>query len=323
MKHWLFSRAQSRPSDWERMADSINLTPLTVKPETDEKQRNYVVPVNKTLVPETKQHYIKNWHHGQTLMQFDKDVTSLAIVKHKSGVTITQSYIPEVLRDEYNSRLIDLDLLERTLDKKGWCALGVLVENDEPVTQNDLLQKSRYIVRDDQYRLLFADTNELCGLDSPVKSLLLFVAFKLGRTNAYVLVANPNIISLHGELGAIDQRRSITATASFPDILTWFAFAPKINCNLVNNAIIVNRGELEISVGEDSVIHYLTLTHPENLDFTVECSWEYNIVDNIIRVKKQFGVGYIKIFTPCVDMTKRYITAEDRKITLEYILLGV
>ena len=85
----------------------------------------------------------------------------------------------------------------------------------------------------------------------------------------------------------------------------------------------MNRGELEIVVGGQSVIDYLDAGSLENLDFTVECSWEYNIVDNIIRVKKQSGVGYIKIFTPCIDMTKRYITAEDRKITLEYILLGV
>lgn len=321
MRHWLFVRAQSRPPDWERMADSMNLTSLTVKSDVDDKF--YTVPVNKTLVAETKHHYVKQWPHGQTLMQYDKDVTSLAVVKHKDGATITQSFIPEVLRDEYNSRIIDLDFLERTLDKKGWCALGLLVEGDEPVTQTALLQDSRYIVRDDQYRLLFADTNELCGLDSPVKSLLLFVAFKLGRTNAYVLTVNPNIISLHGQLGSLDQQRSITASASFPGIMSWFAFTPKLNCSLVNNAIIVNRGELEIDIGGNSLIHYLTMIVPENLDFTVECSWEYNVVDNVIRVKRQPGVGYIKIFTPCVDMTKQYITAEDRKITLEYILLGV
>lgn len=321
MKHWLFLRAQSRPPDWERVADGMNLTPLTVKSDVDD--RYFTVPVNKTLAPETKQHYIKHWHHGQTLMQFDKDVTSLAVVKHKNGAAITQSFIPEVLRDEYNSRLIDLDFIERTLEKKSWCALGVIVEGDESVTQNALLQNSRYIVRDNEYRLFFADTNELCAMDNPVKSLLLFVAFKLGRTNAHVLVVNPNIISLHGELGSIDQQRSITATASFPNIMSWFAFAPKINCKLVNNSIIVNRSELEIAVGDNSVIHYLSSNAPENLDFTVECSWEYSVVDNIIRVKKQAGVGYIKIFTPCIDMTKQYISAEDRKITLEYILLGV
>lgn len=321
MKHWLFSRAQSRPPDWERMADSINLTSLTVKSDVDEKF--YTVPVNKTLIAETKHHYVNPWPHGQTIMQFDKDVTSLAVVKHKDGVTITQSFIVEALRDEYNSRIIDLDFLERTLDKKGWCALGLLIEGDGPVTQTALLQQSRYIVRDAQYRLMFADTNELCGLDSPVKSLLLFVAFKLGRTNAYVLTVNPNIISLHGQLGSIDQQRSITASASFPGIIPWFAFTPKLNCSLVNNAIIVNRGELEIDVGGNSLIYYLTTTIPENLDFTIECSWEYSVVDNVIRVKRQPGVGYIKIITPCVDMTKQYITAEDRKITLEYILLGV
>jgi len=322
MKHWLFTRAQSRPPDWERIADSVNLTPIVVKSETEE--RYYTVPVNKTLVPESKHHYIKQWHHGQTLMQFDKDVTSLAVVKHKDGATITQSYIPEVLRDEYNSRIIDLDFLERTLDKKGWCALGMLVEGDEPVTQTALLRDSRYIVRDDQYRLLFADTNELCGLDSPVKSLLLFVAFKLGRTNAYILVVNPNIVSLHGELGSVNEQRSVAACASFSNIVPWFAFAPRLNCNLINNnTIVVNRGELELAIGGASIIQYTTLRGVENLDFTVECSWEYNVVDNVIRVKRQPGVGYIKIITPCIDMTKQYVTAEDRKITLEYILLGV
>ena len=321
MKHWLFVRASSRPPDWERMADSVNLSSIEIQSDVDGK--HYMVPVNKTLGPETKHHHVKHWHHGQTLLQFDKDVTSLAVVKHKNGATITQSFIPEVLRDEYNSRIIDLDFLERTLDKKGWCALGVLVEGDQSVSQNALLQESRYIIRDNEYKLLYADTNELCTLDSPVKSLLLFVAFKLGRTNAYVLVVNPNILSLHGQLGSIDEQRSITATASFPNIMSWFAFTPRINCDLVNNAIIVNRGELEIAVGDKSVIHYLSSSAPENLDFTVECSWEYSVVDNIIRVKKQAGVGYIKIFTPCVDMTKQYITAEDRKITLEYILLGV
>jgi hypothetical protein len=321
MKHWLFLRAQSRPPDWERMADGVNLTSITIK--SDEDGKYYTVPVNKTLGPETKHHHVKQWPHGQTLLQFDKDVTSLAVVKHKNGVTITQSFITEALRDEYNSRIIDLDFIERTLEKKNWCALGVIVKDDESVTQNALLQNSRYIVRDNEYKLFFADTNELCAMDSPVKSLLLFVAFKLGRTNAHVLVVNPNIISLHGELGSINQQRSITATASFPNIVPWFAFAPKINCELVNNAIIVNRGELEIAVGDNSVIHYLTSNAPENLDFTVECSWEYKVVDNIIRVKKQAGVGYIKIITPCIDMTKQYISAEDRKITLEYILLGV
>ena len=207
--------------------------------------------------------------------------------------------------------------------RKNWCALGLLVEGDEAVTQPALLQQSRYIVRDDQYRLFYADTNELCTLASPVKSLLLFVAYKLGRTNCYVLVVNPNILCFNGGLGGVNEKRSVIAIASYPNIITKFAFMPSLNCKVINNTIIVNRGELELVLGEKSIVCVTTGNVPNNLDFNVECSWEYTVADNIIRVKRQAGVGYIKIMTPCVDMTKQYISAEDRKITLEYILLGV
>ena len=106
MKHWLFLRASSRPPDWECIADGVNLTSLTITSDDDNKK--YTVPVNKTLGPETRLHLVKQWPHGQTLTQFDKDVTSLAIVKHKNGATITQSFIPEVMRDDYNLSLIHI-----------------------------------------------------------------------------------------------------------------------------------------------------------------------------------------------------------------------
>lgn len=320
MKHWLFLRAESRPPDWGYVAESVNNTSLTVRGEDG---IDYIVPVNKNHWPEIHHPKVQRWPHGQTLNQFDKDTTALAVVAHKDGATITQSFITEVLRDKYNSRIIDFDLLEHTLDKRGWCALGLLVEGDDAVTQPVLLQQSRYIVRDDQYRLFYADTNELCTLDSPVKSLLLFVAYKLGRTNSYVLVVNPNILCFNGRLDKVDSKRSIAAIASYPNIIAKFALVPFLNCQLIHNTIIVNRGELEIGIGRQSLIYLTTGSELNNIDFAVECSWEHSVTDNTIRVKRQAGVGYIKILFPIIDMTKQYITAEDRKITLEYILLGV
>lgn len=323
MKHWLFTRANDRPPDWEKVTDNINISNNTIVWDGDNKE--YVVPVNRELFPQQFAHLVKDWPTGQILRQFDKDITGLAVMHDNGDYLITQSFLPASLRNPTNTRKINFDLLEEALENREWVALALPLATPDNVVQHTLLENSRYIARDENCKLVYVDGNkEQLPEQTNTQVLTLFVAFRLGKSNGYVLVVNHDILCFHGNVTQMFQNRTFNCGPFHStNNIIGFAFAPSFNSELIANSLIVEKDELLINIGKDAALMLRCSKCLQNIDFVVESSWEYEINGLTVKLKKKPGVGYVKILFDCKDYTKPYITAEHRKVKLEYILLGV
>jgi len=156
-----------------------------------------------------------------------------------------------------------------------------------------------------------------------INVLTFFVAFRLAKTNGYVLMCNHNIISGHAFVSMNTNERTISSSHDQTGNIVKFAFEPKVDCKYVANTLIVEKDYLEVNIGHSSLIYYKTNTCLLNNNFTVESSWDAKVEGNKILVKKQLGMGYFKVTFDCYDLTKPYLVSDDRKITIESLLLGV
>jgi hypothetical protein len=320
MKHWLFMRATNRPLQWEGVTKAVNNTDQTF---VDQYGSTLVVPANTQLLPPFLRVAAEERPQGPILRQFDKDITNLALVQDGNDVIITQSFLPPQLRNADNARTVDLGLMEQALEQHQWVSLSLLLNNTNAVAEPTLLRDSQYLVRDDNHQLKLFNTNEVVEYREQINALTLFVAFRLGKTNGYVLMCNHNILSGHTNVGLNNNERTVSSSNDQTGNITKFAFDPKFDCEVVANTLVVEKDYLKIEVGHNSLVYYKADACLLNNGFVVKSSWDAEIKGNVILVKKQPGMGYIKITFDCNDLTKPYITSDDRKITLEYLLLGV
>lgn len=320
MKHWIFMRATNRPLHWEGVTKAVNNTEHTF---VDQYGSTLVVPANTQLLPPFLRKNVGERFQGPIIRQFDKDVTSLAFLQDGDNILITQSFLPPQLRNPDNTRTINIDLMEQALDQHEWVSLSLVLNKGNSVTEPTLLRDSQYLVRDQNNQLRSFETDTLLEDNDQINVLTCFVAFRLGKTNGYVLMCNHSILSGHTSVSMMNNQRTISSSNDQTSNIAKFAFDPKFDCEIVANTLVVEKDSLQIEVGHNSLIYYKADTCLLNNQFTVKSSWDAEINGNIITVKKQPGMGYIKITFDCNDLTKPYITADDRKITLEYLLLGV
>ena len=323
MKHWLINRANNKPPEWEHATAGMNTSSQTFFGDDG---REYHIPVTKRMFPSLYHYHVADWPDGQPVRHFDKDATNLAFMESNGKLLITQSFLAPPFRTPENTRVVDLELMEKALEQHDWISLAYIVQNGEGVTQPALLKDSKYIVRGDNERLMCFETGEYLEKDGDVVTLTFFVAYRLGKTNGYVITCNYNILSIHGHNGAvgfITDDRTITSNIDQGNGIVQWALEPETNCEKVAGAYVVDKPFLELELSRYSTIYKKTDSSLHNIQYQVKSSWDVETEGNFIKVHKQPGVGYLKVTTDWVDMTKPYITAADRKTTLEYILLGV
>jgi len=320
MKHWLFMRATNRPSQWDGISKAVNNTDRTFVYEDGS---TLVVPANTRLLLPFLRKAAGEYKQGPILRQFDKDITNLVFLQDENDVLITRSFLPASMRTPDNTRILDLDLMERALDKYEWVSLALILNKQESTSETTLLKDSQYIVRGKDNQLEVLDGVDDIKQNEQINVLTFFVAFRLAKTNGYVLMCNHNIISGHAFVSMNTNERTISSSHDQTGNIVKFAFEPKVDCKYVANTLIVEKDYLEVNIGHSSLIYYKTNTCLLNNNFTVESSWDAKVEGNKILVKKQLGMGYFKVTFDCYDLTKPYLVSDDRKITIESLLLGV
>lgn len=323
MKHWLFTQPRNTPLEWEAISNNVNNTSLSFAGENESKGRNFIWPVNIGLMDRNYTKYMDvpdNLPRGQAIRQFQKGLVDIAIKHHEGSVYISQRHIPPPLYDHTNSRSIDLEVLEDALEEHDWVSFGLILNDRQGFDMPTLMQYSEYIVRDKEYKLKQLEDGKLIEAKDNVRMLTFFVAYKLGSTGAYVLACNPSFLSTAGPTEWSGDNRTIHCGT---DSAMKFALEPMLNCPIVANTVIVDKDELTMVVSRSSIISHKIDACLPNLQFDVKSSWDARIEGNTISVKHQLGMGYLKITFDYYDLAKPYITVEDRKITKEYLLLGV
>ena len=320
MKHWLFMRATNRPSQWDGASNAINNTNRTF---VDQNGSTLVVPANTRLLLPSLRKAAGEYKQGPILRQFDKDITNLVFLQDGNDVLITRSFLPAQMRTPDNTRILDLDLMERALDEYEWVSLALILNKQDPTSETTLLKDSQYIVRGKDNQLKVFDGIDDIGQNEQINVLTFFIAFRLAKTNGYVLMCNHNIISGHAGVSMNTNERTISSTHDQTGNIVRFAFEPRVDCEYVANTLVVEKDYLKIEIGHNSLIYHKTNSCLLNNYFTVKSSWDTEIKGNTILVKKQPGMGYIKVTFDCCDLTKPYIISDDRKITIESLLLGV
>jgi hypothetical protein len=320
MKHWFFTRTTNRPLHWEGVTKAVNNTDQTF---VDQYGSTLVVPANTQLLPPFLRAEVGDRLQGPIIRQFDKDITHLAFTQDGDDILITQSFLPPQLRTPDNTRMVDLSLMEEALEQHQWVSLSLILNKSNSIAEPTLLRDSQYFVRDKNNQLRSFEDDAIVEHNGQINVLTCFVAFRLGPTNGYVLMCNHNVLSGHTNVSMNNTQRTISSSNDQTSNIVKFAFEPKIDCEIVANTLVVDKDYLNIEVGHDSLIHYKADACLLNNQYVVKSSWDAEIKGDKITVKKQPGMGYIKITFECNDLTKPYITADDRKITLEYLLLGV
>lgn len=318
---WIFVWESSRNVPWDNASQNLNmvvdfehfLDQINQKDEIGGILRNLLpadhlninIPANVKHVPKVFQN-IPSSHKldGQILDQFENESFKYVLQKHQESrynknheLVIKEHLYPNIALDETNCKTLDLDHINKLLDKNEWVGLGTFFE--KPQNEFDKLNaiaSSVYFTRDkDTLKIKNLSRVKQFNPRADYLSCITYVIFKkLKDKNIIVGMLNPNLISLTHFINVTSENHLVSSVSSFDDLGDYF-LRPKIisGIEIGDKTIFSENGIVEIEMCGMCPYKYMHGRKPK-FDFNIKTNLKYEIDGDFIKVdvKKH---GYLVI----------------------------
>lgn len=228
---------------------------------------------------------------------------------------------------------IDFKLIEENLSKDKFDAIHFAyhhLEGEDPRASSrrlDTMERSSYYARNKKSKKF---QNVVTGEDITTEKVVMsmwFTVFKLGQTDTYYMVVNPNMVTITDDLTGKHNNEQYYIVNAHDGNLKSAVFKPSFDgCKLIgDNILYVTGDEVTIDVLGNSFLHSfygnkLPYADLPFLESVVDSSFDFSRDEHKIKFNIDKNIGYIK-YNLKTETPLDFFLSGDEKLEYSFVVI--